>query len=140
MILFVDNDEAYEILMPHFFEKSGWQVSFIFLQDGEQAIDYLSGKDKYADRSKFPLPKMVLLDLKMPKVDGFEVLEWKSKQPQLAKLPVVVWSSSNLKQDKERAASLGAVDYIVKPIIGHELIEAIERIYKTLTEARSILT
>ena len=132
----VDDDEAFEMLLPRLIQEANSPVSFRFVYDGEEAINYLSGIGEFADREKHPFPKMVLLDLKMPKVNGFEVLEWKQKQPHLAALPVVVWSSSDLPIDKERAATLGASDYIVKPMFGHGLVEAIDRIYKSLTEAR----
>jgi CheY-like chemotaxis protein len=123
--------------LPKLFDKARSPVTFRFVYDGEQATDYLSGNGKYSDRSQHPFPKLVLLDLRMPRVDGFEFLEWKRKQPHLAELPVVVWSSSDLPSDMEKAAALGASDYIVKPVIGHGLIEALERIYKKLTEARA---
>ncbi len=137
MILVVDDDEAYELILPRLFEKVNSSVSFRFVRDGVQAIDYLTGTGEFSDRNKYPHPKLVLLDIKMPRVDGFEVLEWKRKQPHLAALPVVVWSSSELPADIEKAIALGASDYIVKPMFGHGLIEMIDRIYKTLTEARA---
>ncbi len=137
MILVVDDDEAYELILPRLFEKVDSPVSFRFVRDGVQAIDYLTGTGEFSDRNKYPLPKLVLLDIKMPRVDGFEVLEWKRKQPHLAALPVVVWSSSELPTDIEKAIALGASDYIIKPMFGHGLIEMIDRIYKTLTKARA---
>jgi CheY-like chemotaxis protein len=140
VILVVDDDDAYELLMPRLFDKANSPVTFRFVYDGEQAIDYLSGNGNYSNRVEFPLPRLVLLDLRMPRINGFEVLEWKQKQRQLLLLPVVVWSSSELQSDMERAAALGAADYIVKPVVGHDLIVAIERIYKRLTEARAKAT
>lgn len=137
MILVVDDDTAYEILLPILFKKSNSPVGLKFVFDGEQAMDYLTGKGKFADRNQFPLPKMILLDIKMPKVDGFDFLEWKRNQPVFDHLPVVMWSSSDLPQDKAKAAELGAVDYIVKPVVGHDLLKALERIYERLTEARA---
>ncbi len=137
MILVVDDDDAYELMLPQLFIKANSPVSFRFVFDGEQAMDYLSGKGKFSDRTEIPLPKMILLDLRMPKVNGFEFLEWKREQPALNHLPVVVWSSSDLEKDMEKAAALGAVDYVVKPVFGRGLIEALERIYDRLTEARS---
>ncbi len=135
MILVVDDDDAYELLLPHLFDRANSSVTFRFVFDGEQAMDYISGKGKFSDRTQFPLPKMILLDLRMPKVNGFEFLEWRLKQS--IKFPVVVWSSSELEYDKARALELGAVEYIVKPVIGHALMYALERIYKRLTEART---
>jgi CheY-like chemotaxis protein len=137
MILVVDDDEACEVLLPLLFNKANSKVGLRFVTDGEQAMHYLNGNGKFSDRAQFPLPKMILLDLKMPKVNGFEFLEWKQTQPGFEHLPVVVWSSSDLQTDMDKAAKLGALDYVVKPVFGRGLTEAIERIYKRLTEARA---
>jgi len=75
MILVVDDDEACEVLLPLLFNKANSKVGLRFVTDGEQAMDYLNGNGKFSDRAQFPLPKMILLDLKMPKVNGFEFLE-----------------------------------------------------------------
>jgi CheY-like chemotaxis protein len=137
MILVVDDDDAYQWLLPRLFDKAKSPVSLQFVFDGNEAIDYLNGNGKFSDRAQFPLPKMILLDLKMPKVNGFEFLEWRRNQAIHGHIPVVVWSSSDLQSDKDKSAELGAVDYIEKPIFGHGLLEAIERIYVRLTEARA---
>jgi CheY-like chemotaxis protein len=80
------------------------------------AMDYLSGSGAYADRQKFPLPCLVLLDLNLPMRAGLEVLEWIRQQPNLKKLVVVVFSSSALSTDIDRAYELGANSYITKPM------------------------
>jgi CheY-like chemotaxis protein len=82
--------------------------------DGAEAIDYLRGVDDYADRERFPLPVLILMDLKMPRVDGFEFLAWIRREPGLKMIPVVVFSSSNLPQDVRRAYDLGANSFVVK--------------------------
>jgi CheY-like chemotaxis protein len=137
MILVVDDDDAFEMLLPRLFDKANSAVTLRFVFDGEQAIEYLTGSGKFSDRVQYPFPRMILLDLKMPKINGFEFLEWKRNHASLIHIPVVVWSSSDFESDKEKAAKLGAVDYVVKPIFGHGLIEALELIYKRLTEARA---
>jgi CheY-like chemotaxis protein len=75
----------------------------------------LSGSDSFADRTRFPVPALLFLDLKMPKVSGFEVLEWLQKHNGLPPIKVVVLSSSNLPGDMQKARALGAHDYRVKP-------------------------
>lgn len=82
--------------------------------DGAEAIDYLRGVDDYADRSRFPIPALILMDLKMPRVDGFEFLAWLRREPELKIIPVVVFSSSNVPAEVRRAYELGANSFIVK--------------------------
>ena len=82
--------------------------------DGAEAIDYLRGVDDYADRRRFPLPALILMDLKMPRVDGFEFLSWLRREPGVKLIPVVVFSSSNLPHDVKRAYDLGANSFVVK--------------------------
>ena len=85
------------------------------VRNGQQAIDYLSGAGDYADRERHPLPFLVLLDLKMPYVSGFEVLAWIRQQTALESLPVVVLTSSDENRDHQKAYALGARSYLVKP-------------------------
>jgi CheY-like chemotaxis protein len=88
----------------------------VVVRDGEEAIAYLSGQGVYANRSLHPLPDFILLDLKMPKVDGFEVLTWIRAHPILRGLPVVVLTSSTELKDVNRAYELGANSFLVKPM------------------------
>ncbi|HTD88115.1 MAG TPA: response regulator [Candidatus Binatia bacterium] len=86
------------------------------VEDGAQAIAYLSGEGKYADRKEYPMPALVLLDLKMPNKDGFEVLEWIRRQPELQGLRVVVLTTSDRIYDVQRAYELGAHSFLTKPL------------------------
>jgi len=86
------------------------------VRDGEEATSYLSGEGKYADRSKHPFPRLMLLDLKMPRVDGFEVLRWIRQQPGLSALRVVVLTGSDAIRDVNVAYRLGANSFMVKPM------------------------
>jgi CheY-like chemotaxis protein len=114
--ILVADDEPNDIFfLKHAFAKAGRGYRIMDVPDGEKAIGYLSGSAPYADRSRFPLPTLLLLDLKMPKVNGFEVLAWLQREKRLDSLKVVVLSSSGLPSDKQKAASLGAHDYRVKP-------------------------
>src|SRR5687767_2675434 len=103
VVLVVDDDDCYPLLLPRVIQAEHLEISLHYAADGEKAIQYLSGEGEYENRSRFPFPSIVLLDLKMPRIDGFEVLEWKQKQPELRSLPVVVWSSSTLLEDREKA-------------------------------------
>jgi len=85
-----------------------------FVEDGQQVIDWLSGAERFSDRTKYPIPDRVLLDLKMPGKDGFEALEWIRGQTAFKDLPVIILSSSDDQRDIKRAYELGATTYFVK--------------------------
>ena len=89
--------------------------------DGQRAIDYLQGAHGYADRTRFPLPCLVLLDLKLPQVMGMDVLRWIREQPHLGTIVVLVFTSSRLPPDISKAYRLGANSYLVKPSTPGEL-------------------
>src|SRR5437879_2366050 len=87
----------------------------LVVRDGEEALDYLNGAGKFADRKQYPLPDLMLLDLKMPKMDGFEVLREMRKRPSLKPMRVIVLTSSDLIYDVNKAYELGASSFLVKP-------------------------
>jgi CheY-like chemotaxis protein len=93
------------------------EVSFrvLMVEDGQEAIDYLSGAKTFADRKKFPVPELVLLDLKMPGVGGFEVLDWIRAQSTFRELPVFVFTSSYQHVDIQRAYARQATAFLTKP-------------------------
>ena len=93
------------------------------VRDGEEAIAYLQGEGKFADRTEYPLPTLLLLDLKMPKADGFEVLTWIRQQPLLNGLLVVVLTCSENIRDVTVAYQLGANSFMVKPMEFENVIE-----------------
>lgn len=115
-VLLVAEDNVLDaMLMERLVERCGALFRMIHVEHGEAAIDYLAGRGAFADRSKHPLPQLLLLDLKMPRKDGFAVLRWRRETPALARLPIVVFSSSNLQTDISQAYALGANSYVVKP-------------------------
>ena len=83
--------------------------------DGVEAVEYLAGENVFANRDAYPLPELIVLDLKMPRKNGFEVLGWLCQHPELGRLPVIVFTSSDEPSDVEKAYSLGASAYLVKP-------------------------
>jgi len=103
--------------MPH--------VRLRWVRDGGEAIDYLEGKLPYSDRRSFPMPDVILLDLKMPGVDGFDFLHWLQKESpsKLKLIPVIVMSGSDLEADVNRAYAMGANFYLAKPPDWHEFRE-----------------
>jgi len=126
-ILLAEDDINDVLLLERAFEKAGLRPSLRVVNDGEAAIEYLSGRGIYADRERFPVPFLLLLDLKMPGTDGFEVLQWLRNDPELKRLLVVVLTSSNLQADVDRAYELGANSYLVKPVGFDEMLHLVQR-------------
>lgn len=114
-ILYVEDDTNDLFLLESAFRTEGANNLFRAARDGEEAIGYLEGKGLFADRTAYPLPMLVLLDLKMPKVDGLQVLRWVRTHREFKMLPVIMFSSSFLEPDIARSYSLGANSFIVKP-------------------------
>jgi CheY-like chemotaxis protein len=126
-ILLVEDDENDVVLLQRAFQKGGMREAIKTVRDGQQAIAYLRGEGAYADRERFPMPFLVLLDLRMPRTDGFEVLQWIRSEPELKRLLVVVLTSSNLQSDVDRAYELGANSYLVKPVGFEEMSNLVQR-------------
>ncbi len=115
-------DEANDVfLMQRAVRKMDAPVSLQIATDGEEAIHYLSGQNKYSDRNLYPLPNLILLDIKMPRKNGFDVLGWLKQDATLTHIPVVMVSSSKVKSDIDRSHELGASAYLVKPVNFDEL-------------------
>jgi CheY-like chemotaxis protein len=126
VILLAEDNETDVLLTRRAFKKVGLLNPLQVVPDGEEAIAYLSGTGKYANRAEYPLPVLLLLDLKMPKKNGLEVLEWVRQQPSLRALRIVVLTTSDLYQDVNRAYELGANSYIVKPVEMEQFIRVSE--------------
>lgn len=107
-----DPDDAY--FMQRAFAHSGLPNRLFIVANGREALDYLQGNGPYADRQSYPSPGLLLLDLKMPEMNGFEVLEWLQGRSEFKGLPIVILSGSGLSGDVVRAEKLGADDYRVK--------------------------
>src|SRR6185503_466141 len=113
-ILVVEDDSNDLFFLKRAFSAVQAKCQMQAVGDGAEAIDYLRGVDDYSDRGRFPVPALILMDLKMPRMDGFEFLEWIRREPGLRLIPVVVFSSSNLPKDVKRAYDLGANSFVVK--------------------------
>lgn len=125
-ILQIEDEEGDIFLFKFACEQAGIDTPLQTVTDGQMAIDYLSGVGPYADRHKHPLPFLVLLDLKLPKVSGLEALAWIRQQPGLKHLVVIVFSSSAQPRDVERAYELGANSFVQKPSSLEETIELLQ--------------
>lgn len=129
-ILFAEDSESDMLLIQIGFERVGFRFHLHFVPDGLAAIEYLNGQGRYADRARFPIPCVLLTDLKMPKMNGFGLLAWVRSQIQWQTLPVIVVTGSDQAEDWQRAMDLGANSYVVKELLMRPppaLLEAILR-------------
>jgi len=130
VILLAEDDEDHVVLIRHAFAEADLRNPLFVVWNGEEAIAYLSGTGKYSNRDEYPLPDLLLLDLKMPRVDGFEVLKWVRQQPGMAALRILVLTSSNELRDVNRAYQLGANSFLVKPLDFQDVIQLSKVIQK----------
>jgi len=129
-VLLVEDDLNDIFLVKRAFKLARIPNPLQVVTDGVEAINYLSGKDKYADRKTYPLPKLIVMDIKMPRKSGFEVLEWvKGDGRPLRLIPIIIVSSSDNPADINRAYELGANAYMVKPMD----FRAVEHLFQSIT-------
>ena len=117
VVLYVEDEETDRFLVQRAFVKEGLEPALRMVNHGQAAIDYLLGEGEYAERENYPLPGVVLLDLNLPEVHGFEVLKWIRGHPSLRELPVVIFTSSAREDDRDRARLLGANEFLQKPAL-----------------------
>ncbi len=125
-ILLAEDNATDALMVQRAFRKAHLLNPVQVVDDGDKAVAYLSGQGPYADREKYPLPVLLLLDLKLPRRSGLEVLEWLRQQEGLKRLPVVVLTSSKESSDVNRAYDLGANSYLVKPVDFDPLLEMVK--------------
>lgn len=127
-VLYVEDDENDVFFLKIAFGKLGLGALFHAVRNGQEAVDYLAGLGHHGDRRLHPLPALLLLDLKLPILSGYEVLEWVRKQPAFYRLPVVIFSSSLRPDEKLKAFNLGANEYLEKPNSPLKFINLVERL------------
>jgi len=128
-VLLAEDDPDDVLLTQIAFEKARLLNPLQVVRDGEEAIAYLSGEGQFADRQRYPMPILLLLDLNMPKMSGFEVLEWLRIQSEHSRLPVAIMTSSDHDPDARRAFDLGADSYLVKPPDAEALLALVQRLH-----------
>jgi CheY-like chemotaxis protein len=127
-VLLVEDDPNDVLLTQRAFRKLGVQLNLQVVGDGDAAVAYLSGAGDYADRQRFPLPVLVLLDLKLPRRSGLEVLAWRRGRAPLDCIPVVVLTSSRESTDVNTAYQRGANSYLVKPVSFEAMLEMMKTV------------
>ncbi len=115
-ILLVEDDSNDILFVQRAFSRVNATYPIQVVKDGDAAIEYLEGRGSYCDRGRYPIPSLILLDLKLPRRSGIEILSWIRQQPGIRRIPVVVLTSSRESVDLERAYDLGVNSYLVKPV------------------------
>ncbi len=128
-ILLVEDNEDDIALVKTAYQRCGFAHSLQVVRNGREAIAYLSGGGQYADRATHPLPHLVLLDIRMPEMDGFAVLQWIRSQPQFSSLPVVMLTVSKSEHDLQRAYALGLNSFLRKGDSMKELEHEIRTVF-----------
>lgn len=127
-ILIVE-DEPHDVeFLSRAFERAGVPNPIQSVHNGEEAIAYLNGTGKYADRAKFPFPRVIMTDLKMPQMGGLELLKWLNEHPRCRVVPAIVFTSSTSQADVDAAFAHGASGFMVKPVEFQELEEMVRKI------------
>jgi CheY-like chemotaxis protein len=130
-VLLVEDDLNDIFLVKRAFKMARVQNPLQVVTDGAEAISYLRGEGKYAERQTYPLPKLIVMDLKMPRKSGFEVLQFvKQDSRVLRRIPIVIVSSSEDPEDINRAYELGANAYMIKPVD----FRAVEHLFEAITQ------
>lgn len=127
-ILFVEDSLDDAMLTLRAFKKSGFINTVHHVKDGAEALDYIYGREAYASRNAQKHPKLILLDLKMPKMSGIEVLERIKSDPNFKSIPIVILTSSKEDPDIQKCYALGANSYIVKPVDSENFFQIIKEI------------
>ena len=136
VILLVDDNEDDLKLIRRAFERAGVRYRIQSVSSGIEAVAYLSGDAPFGDRFKYPLPVLVLLDIKMPAMDGFDVLQWIRQQDEFERLCVVMLTSSDEIKDVNQAYRLGASSFLVKPLDFSNAAELSHSLNLLLSKAR----
>jgi CheY-like chemotaxis protein len=125
-ILLVEDEENDATLLDMAFKKNDIPNPVQWVRDGLEAIAYLNGEGAFADRTRFPFPEVLILDLKMPRMNGLELLAWIREHPEFRVIPTIIMSSSRQDPDVEKAYNLGANTYMVKPSSFEELARMVK--------------
>lgn len=125
-ILLVEDEENDATLVQMAFRKNNITNPIQWVTDGVQAIAYLNGEGIYADRKQYPFPEVLILDLKMPRMTGLELLSWVREHPEYRVIPTIIMTSSRQDIDIEKAYSLGANTYMIKPSSFEELAKMVK--------------
>jgi CheY-like chemotaxis protein len=129
IVLVAEDREDDVLMLQRAFRQLGFDIPVQYVNNGDETIAYLAGTGRFANREEYPVPDLLLLDLKMPRKSGFEVLQWLQKQPSLSKLRIVVLTTSSDIYEVNRAYQLGAASFLTKPLHFNEFRDTIQAVY-----------
>jgi CheY-like chemotaxis protein len=130
-ILVADDDSDFVLLLRTAFEYACVQASIASVPDGADAIRYLNGEELYGNRHDYPMPDLILLDLRLPRLTGFDVLRWIRHSPKWAHLPVIILTGTYLRSEAEETWAEGASEFLIKPFDFLALTKMAEHIAET---------
>ena len=125
-ILHAEDDPNDVLLIERAFRKANFNGQLIVINDGEQAISYLKGEDDFSNREKYPFPNLLVMDLKLPRKSGLEVVSWIRNQPALRRLPIALLTSSRQPGDINSAYDSGVNCYLLKPVNFDDLVHTVK--------------
>lgn len=127
-ILLVEDDDGHARLLERNLRRGGMINRLVRVPDGQEAVDYMSRTGAYQDAQVYPPPSVILLDVRMPRLDGFEVLAHMKRDPQLMKIPVIMLTSTDNQKEIDRAYEMGANGYVVKPVSIESFIDRVVKL------------
>lgn len=125
-VLLVEDDSNDVLFIRRAFLRANPTIEIQIVKDGDAAVDYLSGTGEFSDRDRYPLPGLILLDLKLPRRSGIEVLQWIRQKEAIKRIPVVILTSSRERLDVDLSYDLGVNSYLVKPVSFDDLSTMVE--------------
>jgi CheY-like chemotaxis protein len=129
LVLSIEDNIVDGALLARAFKRSCLSTRLFSVSDGQQAIDYLTGRGIYADREAYPFPTVILLDLKLPRISGFEMLLWIRRQPEFGEVKIVILTGSMDPSDQAKSTDFGANDYLLKPPLFADLKKLVQDIH-----------
>jgi CheY-like chemotaxis protein len=126
LILHIEDDENDALLFQKACDRAGLPAVVQRVEAADEAMAYLLGEGVFGDRARFPMPHVIVLDLKMPRLDGFQFLKWLRQTEEFAAMPVLIFTASISREDKSRAIAEGANSYFIKPNSFEALVKLVE--------------
>ncbi|NJO42261.1 MAG: response regulator [Cyanobacteria bacterium CRU_2_1] len=136
-VLVVEDSADSVLLLERAVERANIAVSLQIVGNGAEGVDYLLGRGDYGDRDRYPLPILILSNMRMPRMNGLEFLAWIKQQPNFSRIPVIVLSSAGEIEEVDRVMALGATAHFIKPFRLQDLVETIRQIQAFLPPSDS---